>query len=179
MASTLVIEDGTVVAGADSYVTIVEFEAYADKFGFDRATTWDGYSETVKDQKARVAAQYLDLRYGPRLGGVRVDDDQDTEWPRLGVWDERRGRRWTATRSLRWKDAQCEAIWRAVTDELLPDASVGANITEETKRADVVSKSVKYAGGQERRQDVPPHRRAGPALRDFRHPGVPWLSSTT
>lgn len=74
----LVIEDGTVVTGANSYIDIPEAKAFAAARGVDL-----GNDDTVTEQRLLVAMDYLEsLSYK----GTRTEPDQQLlAWPRIGV----------------------------------------------------------------------------------------------
>lgn len=74
----LVIEDGTIVAGANSYQSVADIRAYADA----RGIVLDA-SDTVVESQAHEAMMYLEsLSYK----GQRVKpQEQSLSWPRCGV----------------------------------------------------------------------------------------------
>lgn len=73
----LVIENGSVVPGADSFVSDVQFAEYAGKFGADLPQ-----DESAREALLRQAAvQMASLPWQGRL----VSIDQDLCWPRAGV----------------------------------------------------------------------------------------------
>lgn len=73
-----IVEDGTVVAGANSYVTI----DFADSYHTDRGNTaWAG-TDAVKQSALIKATDYLQQLYNGRWVGYLVDDDQPLDWPR-------------------------------------------------------------------------------------------------
>lgn len=73
----LIIEDGTIVTNANSYVTLVELQAYADDRGFTLPT-----SDAEQEQFVLRAMDYLESR---RFQGKRADETQSLQWPRTGV----------------------------------------------------------------------------------------------
>lgn len=74
----LVIEDGTIVTGANSYIDIPEAKAFAAARGVDLGT-----DDVVTEQRLLLAMDYLEsLNYK----GTRTDPDQQLlAWPRVGV----------------------------------------------------------------------------------------------
>lgn len=74
----LVIEDGTIVAGANSYIDVPAAKAFAEARGVDLGT-----DDAVIEQRLLGAMDYLEsLSYK----GVRTDpDEQLLAWPRTGV----------------------------------------------------------------------------------------------
>lgn len=73
----LIVEDGTGLANADSYVSLVNARLFATDYGI---------SLPVDDTEAEIAlrqgAQYVDLSE-PRFTGERLSDDQALAWPRV------------------------------------------------------------------------------------------------
>lgn len=74
----LVIEDGTIVAGANSYIDVPAAKAFAEARGVDLGT-----DDAVTEQRLLGAMDYLEsLSYK----GTRTDpDNQALSWPRTGV----------------------------------------------------------------------------------------------
>jgi hypothetical protein len=97
-------EDGSIVAGADTYVSLEAVETYFAAHG--APTDWTG-TNAVKEGALRVARQWIDSAYTWK-GGI-VDETQALDWPRQGVYDDE-GRA-VAEDSIpqALKDAQCEA----------------------------------------------------------------------
>jgi hypothetical protein len=71
----LVIEDGSIVAGADSFVTRADYIAYAAGLGITVENT------EAADVQLRTAVQFMASRES-RLKGVRVSRDQPLPYPR-------------------------------------------------------------------------------------------------
>lgn len=100
----LTVEDGSVVAGADSYISLADAETYFTNHG--PPSGWTG-TDAVKEGALRYAASWLDSTYA--WAGVIVDSDQALDWPRSGVYDDE-GRLLAADEiPQRLRDAQCEA----------------------------------------------------------------------
>lgn len=77
---SLTIEDGSLVANADSYASVAEAQAYATSRGLSLPAT-DGAIEVL----LRQAADYLDSLEN-RYKGNRVESDQALAWPRSDVY---------------------------------------------------------------------------------------------
>lgn len=83
--STLIPEDGTVVANADSYGSL----AYADTYHAARGnTTWAALSAADKEANARKATDYMIEMYRSAWKGYRKDAAQVLDWPRTFVYLE-------------------------------------------------------------------------------------------
>ena len=82
MAVTLVVEDGTGVAGANAYISVDFADAYhLDRFNSDWAGSADRKSSAILQ-----ATAYLDRVY--IYQGLRTHTDQVLEWPRVRVLDD-------------------------------------------------------------------------------------------
>jgi len=80
---SLVTEDGTGLATAESYATLVEAAAYHTSIG---NASWAALaSDTVREQYLRKATFYMLQRYRPRWAGWRKTSTQALDWPRYNV----------------------------------------------------------------------------------------------
>lgn len=75
----LVIEDGTVVAGANSYITVEEARTYAASRGVELPTEDQELIPMILQ-----AADFINA-YEPKFKGKRVSAEQMMAWPRKGV----------------------------------------------------------------------------------------------
>lgn len=77
----LVVEDGSIVEGAESYASVAD----ADAFHLSRGNAaWTG-TDAVKEAALRRATDYLQAVYSGAWRGWRVHDDQPLDWPRQMV----------------------------------------------------------------------------------------------
>lgn len=83
----LVIEDGTIVTGADSYVTVAE----ADTYWSDRGdpSQWTALTTAQKESALRQATEYLEVNFC--FKGCLEDTSQPLSFPRSEFYD-REGR---------------------------------------------------------------------------------------
>lgn len=78
----LIVEDGSIVTGANTYVS----EAYADAYFEARNNSeWAALSTEQKEAALLYATSWVDSRYS--WPGIIVDDSQTLSWPRLGAYD--------------------------------------------------------------------------------------------
>lgn len=70
----LVVEDGSVVSGANSYVTLTEFKTWADNRGIDYGTDY------VLEQKILRAMDFLERQL---FIGEKANEEQPLQWPRV------------------------------------------------------------------------------------------------
>ena len=81
-APVLVVEDGSIVPGANSYVTVAEADAFfQDQFD----AVWIGANDANKKTALIKAGFYMQAKYRMRWHGARVDAYQSLDWPRRGV----------------------------------------------------------------------------------------------
>lgn len=78
----VIVEDGSIVANANSYVSVANADAY---FSARNNTTWTAYSTAVKEAALLYACQWLNARY--EWPGVISDVTQTLSWPRDGAED--------------------------------------------------------------------------------------------
>ena len=70
---SIIVETGTGVAGANSFVSLLDYEAYALSLGI----------ESVAEADLIKAGQYLNS-LDSQFAGMRVTRDQAMSWPRVG-----------------------------------------------------------------------------------------------
>lgn len=75
----LIVEDGSVVAGADSFISLADARTLADGYGWVLPV-----DDTEAEQALRNGAKYVDLQE-PKFSGSRVSIDQTLSWPRTGA----------------------------------------------------------------------------------------------
>ena len=139
----LVVEDGTGLPNADSYLSIVDADAYHASHGAPVA--WTGDKETA----LRRATQYLDAVYGQRWKGTRLEDDQALDWARDDVEvDSVILDAAPLPRAL--KEACAELALRHLTEAsgLLPDVDTERDVASESVDVGPISVSTSYAGAK-------------------------------
>lgn len=75
----LIVEDGSIVAGADSYVSLVDARVFAAKYGLVLPT-----DDTEAETALRNGTVYVGLQE-PMMCGSRVSASQSLAYPRQGV----------------------------------------------------------------------------------------------
>lgn len=123
--TTLVVEDGTVVASANSYISRADADTYFLKLA---NTTWSALSAGVKEAALIKATAYMEQMYRLRWLGYRYTSTQVLSWPRANVpindgpWNN-----FVAVDTVpqQVKDAQCELAVRASADDLAADLTQG------------------------------------------------------
>lgn len=83
---TLIVEDGTGKADAESYISVADASAYHTARG---NAAWAALaSDTLREQALRRATDYMLQRYRKRWGGYRYGATQALDWPRSFVYLE-------------------------------------------------------------------------------------------
>lgn len=127
----LIVEDGSIVIGANSYVSLAEIRAYCDMRGISLPTE-DADVETM----AVLAFDYIES-FRSRYKGCTTTPNQRTSWPRSGVV---LGDYAVPSNEIPWqlKEAQCQATGEALESDLMP------NSTAAVKREKVDVLEVEY-----------------------------------
>lgn len=77
----LVVEDGTGLATAESYISVADANARHTAFG---NTGWTG-TDAAKEAALRRATAYMVQTYRARWKGERINSTQALDWPRWGA----------------------------------------------------------------------------------------------
>lgn len=81
----LVVEDGSVVAGAEAYDTIANVLTYASNIG---DATFAALATGPQEEAARRATRYMEAKWRMKWKGNKTVDTQVLSWPRYNVLDE-------------------------------------------------------------------------------------------
>lgn len=130
----LVIEDGSVVTGANSYVTLAEAQAYAVARGSTSASITEVKLISAMDYLESLRADYQ---------GSKISGDQVLQWPRTGVVVDDFAIGDDEIPSC-LKAAQCQLAMDASVVSLLPTGD-RREVTSESYAKGVVAKT--YATG--------------------------------
>lgn len=131
----LIVEDGTGVTGAESYISVAAADTYFTNRG---NATWAALATDDKEAALRKATDYMEGRY--RWRGERVADGQALSWPRDCVY----AFGYLVDSNVvpeRVQRACAELAVRASADDLSPD------LTAQVKQEIVGPISVTYADG--------------------------------
>ena len=138
----ITIEDGSVVAGANSYASASDLAAYADARGIELTGEPDQLLIKAMDYLAALEDSWQ---------GSRVSATQSLAWPRQGVYlygypvasD-------SVPQSL--KDGQCQLAIEADTQSLMPTVQPGVTGSVIREKVDVIE--VAYAEGSNNTQPI-------------------------
>ncbi|MGU3496355.1 DnaT-like ssDNA-binding protein [Xanthobacteraceae bacterium A53D] len=128
---SLVVEDGTGIAAADSYVSSADLLDYAGRFSGATLPT----DEAALERPLRVASAWVDATYRARFRGQRLRGrQQGLEWPRSDAFDAAGSEVPETEVPREIRDATCEAALREVAKpgSLSPDLKRGGAIKSVT-----------------------------------------------
>lgn len=138
----LVVEDGSGLANAESYLSVANTDSYLAVRGNPAA--WTTLSVGDKEAALRAATKYIDVNY--RFKGTRVRREQALYWPRTGVDDGEFALDSNVLPS-RLKDATAEMALRAASGDVLPDIAKPGSIRRERVKVSSIEKETEYFGG--------------------------------
>lgn len=143
----LIVEDGTGLSTANSYLSEADADTYHTDHG--NPTAWSGATSAVKEEALRLATQYLDNVYGQRWRGVRIEELMALQWPRSSVVDYDGFNLLTTALPQKLQDATAEMALKKVNgDTLLPDVSDPSTLESIRFKATVIESEKHYIGGK-------------------------------
>lgn len=107
---SLIVENGTGLLNAESYVSVADADTHHANFG---NAGWVDYSQEEKEVALRRATVYLDTTY--EFAGEKKFYNQRLMWPRYGYAD------YEVFPEPNLVQACCELALRAAAGELVPD----------------------------------------------------------
>lgn len=84
MAVTMIVEDGSIVDGANSYVSLAYSNTYLER-NIHSFSTWENLDDSDKSALLVWASGIIDNYFN--LTGLKMDGDAVLRWPRTGVYD--------------------------------------------------------------------------------------------
>lgn len=138
----LVVEDGSIVDGANGYISVADCDAYHSERG---NAAWTGDNAT-KEAAIIRAADYLDYAYSWK--GQRISGEQPMMWPR-DLWNQNSltvdfSASEVPPRVVR---ANAELALLALTGSLMPAQDGGKLTSESVSVGGAITRSRSYAGG--------------------------------
>lgn len=140
----LVVEDGTGIAGAESYASVADTDAYwQNRSHSSYSSAWAAATTEEKEGALREASAYLDAVYGLKFRGYAASSDQGRAWPRVEALDNKG----FAIEGLPAvvKVACMELAGRAVSAPLVPDYEYTGAVKSVMNRVGPISESIEYA----------------------------------
>jgi len=136
------VEDGSGVAGANSYLDTAAADVYwADRNNAD----WAAASLLDKEATLIAASQYLDATY--RWKGRKGTSGQGLDWPRSGVVDDEGLSVGAGALPAGLTAATAELALEALAERLLPGRARGGALKREMVKVDVVAEEQEYFEG--------------------------------
>lgn len=146
MAANFIVEDGTVVANANAYVTV----AFVDQYVLDAGgqTAWDAALDSAKQIAIVKATRYIDMLFGKKFRSRRRDRLQKLEWPRQDIYFSD-GNLWINDDEIpqELQEACAEYATEAISAELIESSiAKGKNrqVDGETKVVGPITTSTQY-----------------------------------
>jgi hypothetical protein len=140
----LIVEDGTGLADAESYLSVADLGEYAELFG----RSYTPSSPESEDEAAlRRATQWLDGMFRSRFPGARLNGrDQVLEWPRSGAYDQSGELIASNAVPIEIKNATAEAALREIASpgSLNPDYTPSQRVKRQRDKVDVLETEVEY-----------------------------------
>lgn len=121
----IIVEDGTGLVDAQSYVSVSDADAYHAARG---NTAWVDGGADVKEAALVRATDYIDGDNGPRWPGIRATAAQALDWPRLEAYD----------RDGYLQEGLPEAVIRATCEAAFVEFQSAGALTEELERGGAV-----------------------------------------
>lgn len=114
---SLITEDGSGLADAESYASVNDADTY---LGNRLLTLWATMSTAEKEASLRRGTDYITQMYRPRWAGLRMTSTQALDWPRYDVprADSPLGYYLTTVVPTEVKAACCEMAFKAAFGEL-------------------------------------------------------------
>lgn len=144
----LVVEDGTALSNADSYLSTADCDTYHTNHG-DPAS-WSSATTAKKEEALRLATQYLDATYGGRWRGRRNELEQSLDWPRIEVFDRDGFLLASDALPTALVNATAEMALRYVElgSSLIPDLDTPGSIKSERVKLEGIEEEIEYLGGR-------------------------------
>jgi hypothetical protein len=136
----LIVEDGSVVTGANGYIT----QAFLDAYWLNRNVTLSQTSDE-KDAAIIISTQYVDLNNTWK--GFIVDVDQSLDFPRQCIIDKEGRLLAEDAIPLQLQSAVAEYAKRQLDSAIQPDVEDTGAIKSLMTKLDVLEKKTEYQDG--------------------------------
>lgn len=137
----MIVEDGSIVANADSLVTEAFYVAYLAARGATAGATLDAEESLI------VGTDYILGKYRGRWKGAKVNSTQALDWPRVGVLDEDGYSVLSDAIPTRLKQAVCEAALLIGSGTDLTPTTTTAPVKRTRERVGPLEEETEYSVG--------------------------------
>lgn len=145
MPTVLVVEDGTGLSTANTYLSEADADAYHTLY--TGSTDWSGALTAAKERALVLATQHLDAKYHGRWLGQRANDTQALDWPRSNAEDSDGYAIDDESLPQKLKNACAELALRVVLgDSLFAPLTDPGQVVAESITVGPISESKTYAG---------------------------------
>lgn len=139
-AITVIVEDGTGLSNANSYLS----ETDADEYFVDFTNTaWIGSADAMKAALIK-ATQFIDALFNGRWRGTRTNRTQALAWPRSSMVDQDGFVEDTNVIPTKLEHATAELAVMALTETLMPNQSNPGTIKMERDKVGPIETEVEY-----------------------------------
>jgi len=151
----LIVEDGTGLALADSYISAANCVAYLDKVAANGAlNAFTVAALALQEPALRNATRFLDAELATLFRGVRLNGTMALQWPRSGAITNDNYAVDAASVPALVLNATCELGLRYVADttghvtsRLLPDVTTQGTIQRKKNKIGPLEQEIAYMGG--------------------------------
>ena len=162
----LVVEDGTGLTNADSYLSEADADTYVAAHGAD--AVWTAALTADKEEALRLATQALDAQYGGQWRGLRANDTQALDWPRENAEDDDGYAIDDESVPTALEHACAELAVKEVNgDTLVADLTNPGAVKRELRKVGPITKEDEYVGGK---SQIKSYRLVEMLLRPLIHP---------
>jgi len=144
----IVVEDGTGLANADSYISVADADTYVDAVATAaRNTVWDALTLANQERALRVATQWLDAEYNTRWKETRSNEGQALDWPRQNIEDIDGFIILSTIVPQPVKDSTVEMALRAMSEDIFLDETNDGRIRSKMSKVGPLATRTEYVGG--------------------------------
>ena len=142
MAVVIVVEDGSQIENANSYVTLDEANEYVANIGGD--SSWDSLTDDNKNIRIYQAQRYLHQKYASKFVGSVSSTTQPLDWPRGNGYTRNGVELDDSSIPIEVKDSQIELalLWSRGSNVLYPSGS--NNVKKVYKKLSVMTTETEY-----------------------------------
>ena len=149
---SFIVEDGTGIENANSYVTVIAADAYVADHG--ASATWSAATDAKKEEALRLSTQYLSMNYAGQWRGIKSTSDQGLDWPRSSAVDDDGYTLLEVPDRL--ADSCAEIALASISgDDLLPSLSDPGELIEEKVKVGPIETVEKWKFGKSQQTEYP------------------------